>query len=168
MRRRTKTCSRSNANKTGNDAGAETDQAELACEQVVEKDPTNTTTASGKVGVDHNVDRPKTQVGSASAVESEPSEPDKHGADAHKQRVVRLVVNRLLAIRRGGLGESGAEHHGPGEGAEAAGDVDGAGSGEIVEAELVEPSTGVPLPVCKAEMPRLVGCRVVVRRRTYM
>jgi hypothetical protein len=81
---------------------------------------------------------------------------------------VRLVVNRLLAIRRGGLGESGAEHHGPGEGAEAAGDVDGAGSGEIVEAELVEPTAGVPLPVCKAEMPRLVGSCDIVRWRAYM
>lgn len=65
---------------------------------------------------------------------------------------MRLVVNRLLAVRRGGLGQSGAEHHGPGEGAEAAGDVDGTGSGEIVEAELVEPSAGVPLPVREADI----------------
>lgn len=157
MTRRTESRSRSNANKAGDDTRAETDQAELSREQVVKKYPTNTTATSSKVGVDHNVDGSKTQVGSAATVESEPPEPDEHGADAHEQWVVRLVVNRLLSIRRRGLGEPGAEHHGPSQGAEATGDVDGAGAGEIVEAELVEPTARVPLPVCKPGKVKVSG-----------
>lgn len=64
---------------------------------------------------------------------------------------MRLVVDQLaLPISHGVvafISETGTEHHGPSEGAEAAGNVDGSGAGEVVETKVVQPAAGVPFPV---------------------
>lgn len=163
----TETCSRCDSDQTGDDARAEAHQAELLGVDVVKKDPANTATTCRKVGVDDDVDGSQAEVGRAGAVEGEPSEPDEDSADAHEQRVVRLVVHALLGL--GGLvGETGTQHEGPGEGAEATGDVDGTRACKVVEAELVQPAAGVPFPVGETVMDGQHACLMCDMDATHM
>lgn len=146
----TESRSRGDSDQAGNNPTAKPHETELLGVDVVKQDPADAAAAGREVGVDDDVDGSQAQVGGAGAIEGEPAEPDKDGADAHEQRVVRLKVHAALL----GLGrlvrEARAQHEGPGEGAEAAGDVHGARAGEVVEAELEQPAARVPLPVGEA------------------
>lgn len=149
--KRTITRSRGNANQTGNNTGAEPDETELPLVGIVEENPSDATTARREIGVDNHVNHAQAEVATAGTVEGEPPEPDEAGADAHEQRAMRLVVDQLLLALLQSIGfvvvETGSKHHGPGQSAEAAGDMDGTGTGKVVEAELVQPTAGVPFPV---------------------
>lgn len=148
------TGSRSNADQASNDTRAESDETELLLVGIVDRDPGNTTTTGGKVGIDDNVDHAQAEVTAGCAIEGEPTKPDEARADAHEQGAVRLVVDELvLAVGYGVvvvIGETRAEHHRPGKSTEAAGNVDRTGTGKVVETKVIEPSTWVPFPVSEA------------------
>lgn len=59
----TETSSGSDANETGNDAGAETENAEFTLEDVVEGCPSEAASTGCKVGVDDYVDTSDGEVG---------------------------------------------------------------------------------------------------------
>jgi len=134
-------------NKTGNDTGAETNDGELAGVEVLKESPHDATTASSQVGVDHNVDAANAQVGGGATVEREPSEPDENSAQTDEEWVVSPEVADLGVLGGTAGIQTGTEHEGPRKRGETGGNVHGAGTGEIVHTELVEPAAWVPLPV---------------------
>lgn len=158
----TESCSRCNSNQASNDAGTESNKTELLDIEVVEQHPGDAPTASSEIGVDNDVDGSETEIGRAGAVERKPPEPDENRSKNHQQRVMRFEVRRVFLLRHCVVTKSWAKHHGPCKGSEAAGNVDGARAGEVVEAKVVEPATGIPFPVCQT-----TGSEYFVLRREF-
>lgn len=64
-----------------------------------------------------------------------------------------LEVDRLLSLfGRQGIVDARPQHHGPSEGAEPAGNMNGARPSKVVNPEFIKPAAGVPFPVSEASV----------------
>lgn len=128
-------------NKTSNDTRAETDGRPLAFQSVVHQTPGHT--SNGGSQVSDNGSHNRTQVGreSRAGVESEPADPQEHGADDNVGDIVRAVVELV-----GSVATTLAQHQGVGERGRSGSNVHGGTTSEVKTSELEHPSRRVPCP----------------------
>lgn len=127
---------------TGDGAGAEADGGPLALQAVVEEDPRQTGQASGQVGDEEDLGRQDVGSEGRAAVEAEPADPEKDGAEHDVGDVMGPVGETVQTLVTSPL----ADHERVSEGGDAGVDVDGSATGEVEGAEGVKPAVGAPGP----------------------